>query len=281
MTRYLSFGYVPVYSWKKNIIGRFRGAENLIKRLQAPFIMKLIDIQPGEVILDFGCGGGFFTYEMARQGAYATGLDIKKSFPDIPSSFPLRLSFIQVAKGETLPFPGNTFDKIFLSDVLICLEKPSLVLKELNRCLRPGGKIYIVNTIGRKIIDQAYKTQPWWFRRLKPAPYFPASYDDYCAQFLSSDLVPRSSWPSADTLAKWIEEAGYSNPRVLFPFRYWPFAIISILQFRRFCLKNSVQVSFSVTLFLALSLIGTLFRRADDSNIVILATKLRAEDFIN
>lgn len=42
-----------------------------------------------------------------------------------------------------LPFPGEAFDTVLLSDVLEHLPEPALLWRELQRILRPGGKVLL------------------------------------------------------------------------------------------------------------------------------------------
>ncbi len=108
-----------------------------------PIVRKLIDkfygtitdlaaIQPGETILDAGCGEGE-TFERLRvEGSCATGLDIN---PD-------SLNFAQKRHKEALfcsgslyhlPFEDNQFDKVFCLEVLEHLQYPERAIAELNR----------------------------------------------------------------------------------------------------------------------------------------------------
>ena len=47
------------------------------------------------------------------------------------------------AFGETLPFRDNTFDIAICSAVLEHVKEPQLIIHEMYRILKPGGKVYI------------------------------------------------------------------------------------------------------------------------------------------
>ena len=102
---FLSFGYLPIGIAKYDLPGRLFGNPNLIKRLQAPDLMAALDIRPSDSVLDFGCGSGYMTVEMAKLAAKATGIDVIPYVNSIrvPPSLTGRLEYIQTS-GTRLPF---------------------------------------------------------------------------------------------------------------------------------------------------------------------------------
>jgi ubiquinone/menaquinone biosynthesis C-methylase UbiE len=56
--------------WFKTPIGK------LVKETEADLIHELLDLKPGEKLLDAGCGTGIFTLDFLSQGAKVVGLDI-------------------------------------------------------------------------------------------------------------------------------------------------------------------------------------------------------------
>lgn len=56
----------------------------------------------------------------------------------------LELSRIKDAPGETIPFPDDSFDIVYSSNVLEHVLSPSAVLREAIRVLKPGGTLQIV-----------------------------------------------------------------------------------------------------------------------------------------
>ena len=102
-------------------------------------LLGLLDPQPGEKILDLGCGTGHLTAEIAKSGAAVVGVDSSadmvraagKNFPD--------LTFIQ-ADARTLSF-DQPFDALFSNAVLHWIKEADEVLDSVTRCLKPGGRI--------------------------------------------------------------------------------------------------------------------------------------------
>ena len=114
------------------------GTPNMMRRIQAPVIMKMLNPQKDDIILDGGCGGGFFTYEIAKI-CRCIGIDLNISerlsyaMRKLPS-----VSYIK-ADVQKMPFKDRTFDKILLSSVLQMVEDDEALLKECQRVLKDNG----------------------------------------------------------------------------------------------------------------------------------------------
>ncbi len=114
----------------------------LIRRLQSPLIMDLLAPHLDELILDLGCGAGFFTYEIGKR-VRCIGID--RALPRISQSSQLGRKTVFFAKADVqeIPFPSSTFDKVLLSSVLQMVEDEQALLRECRRVLRPGGTIVL------------------------------------------------------------------------------------------------------------------------------------------
>lgn len=62
----MGFGYIPQKSLWKNIILKILGYPNTIRRIQAPILMRILNPQKSDFIVDTECGGGYITYEIAK-----------------------------------------------------------------------------------------------------------------------------------------------------------------------------------------------------------------------
>ena len=101
-------------------------------------VVDLLAPQPGETILDLGCGDGALTEKLAATGAIVTGVD---SSPTMVAAARLRNLNIDHHNAADLPYE-NQFDAIFSNAALHWLPaaKQPLVLASIYRALKPGGR---------------------------------------------------------------------------------------------------------------------------------------------
>jgi len=97
----------------------------------------------GRSVLEVGCGAGVDLARFAKGGAQVTGVDLSSSAIDLA-----RANFAQqglegrfdVADGERLPFPNNSFDLVFAHGVVQYTANPQQLVEECHRVLKPGGE---------------------------------------------------------------------------------------------------------------------------------------------
>ena len=93
--------------------------------------------QHGEHILDFGCGDGYITAEIAALGAQVVGIDHD---PNMVEAAKARGLDIHLLEGVDLLFE-NEFDAIFSNSVLQWVKHPKPVVDGLRRALKPSGRL--------------------------------------------------------------------------------------------------------------------------------------------
>ncbi len=92
--------------------------------------------QPGERVLDLGCGDGALTVDLVRSGCRVIGVDA--SARQVEAARRRGLSAV-VSDGENLPFQCQ-FDAVFSNAALHWMRRPDAVLRGVSRALRPGGR---------------------------------------------------------------------------------------------------------------------------------------------
>lgn len=92
-----------------------------------------------KVVLDVGCGRGWFLELLTEQGARdCSGCDWvdERDF----DNFSFRVCDLNQ---QPIPWPDDSFDLIICSDVIEHLENPSALIRELHRVCRPGGSVFL------------------------------------------------------------------------------------------------------------------------------------------
>jgi ubiquinone/menaquinone biosynthesis C-methylase UbiE len=109
----------------------------------------LLDIQPGDQVLDVGCGIGLQALAMAKLATTAgkvVGTDISTVMIDIAKSRTansgLPLDFL-VADAASQPFPNQSFDCVRTERVLMYVPDTQQTINEFKRLLKPGGRLVI------------------------------------------------------------------------------------------------------------------------------------------
>ncbi|MEL6678312.1 MAG: methyltransferase domain-containing protein [Pseudomonadota bacterium] len=114
---------------------RYDSAARFVSDLGAP-VLELLNPQPGERILDVGCGDGALTTHIARAGANVEGVDASA---DMVAAARVRGVDARVADCQALTFEGD-FDAVFSNAALHWMTKPEAVISGVYRALRPGGR---------------------------------------------------------------------------------------------------------------------------------------------
>ncbi len=114
-----------------------------------------LGVQPGDRLLDLGCGFGRHAYQAARLGAavvaYDAGADevrnVAATFGAMAVAGELDVDTARVGavRGDALllPFGDATFDRVIASEVLEHIPDDEQAMAELSRVLRPGGSMAV------------------------------------------------------------------------------------------------------------------------------------------
>ncbi len=129
----------------------------LVKKYESELLLDLLRPQPGEVILDGGCGTGIFTLDVCALGARVIGLDLSRPMLLRARRKAEGLRFQSaVADMSHLPFHEETFDRAVSVTALEFIQDGERAVHELFRVTKAGGPI-VVATLNR--------LSPWASRR--------------------------------------------------------------------------------------------------------------------
>ena len=114
-------------------------------------VARLAEVQPGEAVLDLGCGTGTLLQALvARQpGAGFTGIDPDRQVLAIARRRLQRTPTVELVEGyaQDLPFPDQAFDLVISTLIFHHLPDPVKVsaLGEVRRVLAPHGRFLLVD----------------------------------------------------------------------------------------------------------------------------------------
>lgn len=105
------------------------------------YLIKRFDLQKGSTIVEIGCGRGDFLKEFQYAGLRSIGVDREDSCKSLSPGIDVRTCDIA---SEQLPFDDTSIDVIFSKSVIEHLFDPSQLLREINRVLKPGGRVVVM-----------------------------------------------------------------------------------------------------------------------------------------
>lgn len=105
-------------------------------------------VQPGEHVLDVGCGPGFYVTELLEHvgpDGSVTGIDGAAPMLAVAAKRAEGHANAHFREGDatSLPVPDAAFDAALSVQVLEYVPDATAALKEIHRALRPGGRVVI------------------------------------------------------------------------------------------------------------------------------------------
>jgi len=179
-------------------------------------VVDLLSPQPGERILDLGCGDGVLTKKIADLGCKVVAVD--SSAPQVEAAKGLGLE-AYVMCGEELPF-REEFDAVFSNAVLHWIKHADAMIEGVYRSLRRGGRFVaecggygcvdkirtaLVQALHRRGIDGESRV-PWYF----PTPGDYATRLEHAGFRVNSiALIPRPT-PLPGDIIEYLETFAHS-----------------------------------------------------------------------
>jgi trans-aconitate methyltransferase len=151
---------------------RYARTARFVSDLGAP-VLDLLAPEPGERILDLGCGDGVLTAELVARGCVVVGVDASAAQVEAARRRGLDA---RVVSGERLAFDGE-FDAVFSNAALHWMHDADAVIAGVRRALHPGGRFVgelgghgcvarIVAALRAALVAQGVDPEPirqWYF----------------------------------------------------------------------------------------------------------------------
>jgi SAM-dependent methyltransferase len=184
----------------------------------------LAELQPGEVVLDLGSGGGIDVLLSARRvgpTGKAYGLDMTDEMLTLARENQRKagLPNVEFLKGEieNIPLPDNSVDVIISNCVINLSADKDRALAEAFRVLKPGGRLAVSDIVvrGDSMPDSVRRNMELWVGCIAGA-LEESRYRETLthAGFASIDVQPTRIYGSDDA-RQFLDEAGLSDESVL------------------------------------------------------------------
>lgn len=177
-------------------------------------ILERLSPQPGERVLDLGCGDGTLTVKLVDRGARVVGVDASLEMLEVAKRRGLD---VRLMDGRLLTFDAE-FDAVFSNAALHWIPEADAVVKGVVRALKPGGRfvaelgghmnIAAISTAIRAVIARHQIASEW--------PCYYPSADEYAAILRAHGLVvefiklfPRPT-PLPTGMLGWLETFRYA-----------------------------------------------------------------------
>lgn len=128
-----------------------------LKAQRTALIEAVNSTYPG-TLLEIGVGDGVHLPLYANHKI--TGIDISEGMLQKAQRFKTANVELLLMDGEDLSFPDGSFNYVVMSHVLAVSKNPEVLLDEVYRVMKPGGKLFVLNHFtpdnGLKYIDWAF-----------------------------------------------------------------------------------------------------------------------------
>ncbi len=158
---------------------------------RADDILAALALTPGQTVMDFGSGGGYFTLAFARlvgNTGKVYAVDVKQKYLDFVMRRAVAADLTNVtpllASGKPLAVPEQSVDLIFTRSVFHEVKDPEQCFSGLRNYLRTDGRVAIIDYLPGPLWDPIslfrHVSPPDKINRImRAAGYTPAGSHDF------------------------------------------------------------------------------------------------------
>ena len=125
-----------------------------------PMLIEMSGVHATDTVLDVGCGPGMVACEFADHARFVSGIDITSRMiaaaKQRQTEKQLDNLAWRVGDAALLPFSSNSFDIVLARYSFHHFEKPEIVLSEMIRVCKPGGRVLVTDVVMPSNQAEAY-----------------------------------------------------------------------------------------------------------------------------
>lgn len=188
------------------------------RRLAVRKVRELISVKPSAVCLDLCSGTGDLALELHRRletsviaSDFCHPMLTRSLAKTAAAGFAKRIQIVE-ADALTLPFPDRSFEAITIGFGLRNLEDPFHGLQEMQRVLKPGGAVVILE-FSKPVVPVLKHAFNFYFRHILPRLGAAISGDHTAYQYLPESVrrFPDQVQLAAMMASAGFEKVGYRN----------------------------------------------------------------------
>lgn len=183
-----------------------------LHRAWKAYTVMVANLKEGDKALDIAGGTGDLALAFAKKVG-STGqvvhTDINEAMLRVGRDRLINKGVIlptMVCDAEALPFPDNHFDLVSVAFGLRNMTHKDAALKEMNRVLRPGGKLLVLEF--SKVAKPLEKAYDWYSFKILPAMGKLVAGDDASYRYLAESIRMH---PGQEDLKRLMQECGFGH----------------------------------------------------------------------
>lgn len=165
-----------------------------------------------ERTLDSGCGAGGLAFALAPFVGSVVGVDLSDDLVAAGRDLAPANCELRVGDAAALPFAYGSFDIAGCMRVLHHAHRPELVVSELSRVTRPGGRILLVDQLG--FVDPVVSAETDRFERARDPSHTRLLPDQDVRSLLDAndlDVLTNEIAPERRNLEHYLDLVGLSG----------------------------------------------------------------------